>query len=236
MFLRSTLKKLGGATVLLGAMSFGALASGPTTIYPSAPPVMSWTGFYVGSHLGGAWTDNDWSNISLTNERAAFSSSGFAGGLHAGYQVQFGQLVAGVEVGYTWLDASDTVRSVVVPAAVTYGTSVDDLLTIVGRLGVASGPWLFYGRAGYASADVEYRGAQSAIGDSFSRSDRRDGYVVGLGVEHMLTRNLVLGLEYNFVSLDGGTVTGLTQLGIPYTLRADDVEIQSLMARLNWRF
>ena len=61
------------------------------------PPIMGWTGFYVGAHLGGAWSDVEWANVTLTSERVTNDGSGFFGGAQMGYNQQIGNIIIGVE-------------------------------------------------------------------------------------------------------------------------------------------
>src|SRR5262245_9429002 len=92
---------ISGASLALASALWasGACADGysrPGSTY-AAPPIMSWSGFYVGAHLGGAWSDVDWANVTLTNERVTNDSSGFFGGAQMGYNQQFSNIVLGVE-------------------------------------------------------------------------------------------------------------------------------------------
>jgi len=217
---------------IAGVAVAGVMLVGATV--PSA--ARDWTGFYIGGHVGGAWTDAQWDDISLTAERVVFDGSGVIGGAHAGYLHQFNNVVVGVEVSYSGLNVDETVRSAVVPATVAYSSQVDDLFTATARLGVASGNWLFYAKGGFASADIEYRGAEATIPDSFTNSKRSSGWVVGGGVEWLITSNVMLGIEYLHVSLDGETLTGQTAAGIPYTLTGADLEMSSVTARLSYKF
>ena len=50
-----------------GAASAADLAPWPyTKAPPLAYPVYNWAGFYVGGHLGGAWTNETWTNTANT--------------------------------------------------------------------------------------------------------------------------------------------------------------------------
>src|SRR4249920_2561342 len=72
---------------------------------PPAPALYSWTGFYVGIHGGGAWSNTDWFYpCSVTNipqppcDRAQGGHSGeswLAGG-QVGFNYQVGQWVWGI--------------------------------------------------------------------------------------------------------------------------------------------
>src|SRR5262245_18327953 len=105
------------ALAVAASVIFGGAASAadtPVKVRPVAPaPVYSWTGFYVGGNVGGAWSDWDSTDtavcpplppnvvnyspifggaISDINARFGsdrFRPSGFAGGVQAGYNWQF---------------------------------------------------------------------------------------------------------------------------------------------------
>jgi outer membrane immunogenic protein len=197
---------------------------------------LSWTGFYIGGHLGYARSDVDWANVSLTGERVNNDDRGFVGGGQIGYNWQIGNIVIGAEGTLSRTNLEDDYRSVVNPAAVTYSTDINWIGTVAGRLGFASGPALVYAKAGWATANVELSGRQTAIGDAFSFDDRRNGWVVGGGFEYLFNRNLSFGVEYNFIDLGSDSHAGFTRLGLPYTIRDVDVEIHTVTARLNFKF
>src|SRR5436190_13290283 len=88
-------------------------------------PFVRWTGFYIGGHVGGAWSDVDWANVNLTGERVNNDASGFIGGGQVGYNHQFGNIVVGIEASLSGTTLSDDARSVVNPAAVTYSTDIN---------------------------------------------------------------------------------------------------------------
>src|SRR5262245_58740081 len=95
------------ALVVLGLAATGASAD----VYRARPgyvvqPIANWTGFYIGGNVGGAWSDVEWSDISLTGERLNNNASGFIGGGQIGYNHQFGNLVLGVEATVSGADLS----------------------------------------------------------------------------------------------------------------------------------
>src|SRR4051812_26482961 len=75
-------------------------------------PVYDWSGFYIGVHAGYGDPNYDGvfdsSNLPAEPSGAAFAkditADGFIGGIHAGYNVQTGKLVWGVEADATFLD------------------------------------------------------------------------------------------------------------------------------------
>lgn len=142
-----------------------------------------WTGLYVGAHGGYGWASDSNPNL-----------NGWAGGIHAGYNLQLGQAVIGVEGDYTWgsLDGSGAITGQ------TFSASVDSMWSIRGRLGwVLANNLMIYGTAGYGGFDVSVGTVVSGI--NLSATGDFTGLVAGGGLELLLTRNIMLraeGLHY----------------------------------------
>ena len=204
----------------------------------------NWSGLYVGVNAGYGWSDADWQGPAAFFGVNTFSTDprgGLVGG-HIGYQHQWGHIVAGVEVSYDKAWLRDTVVGPVpVFPADSFKTEINDLLLIVGRLGYATHNFLLYGKAGFASGEVELSGVSGApvAGVTFNQSERLTGWTAGAGVEFMLSRNLILGVEYNYVRLDNESFdmrSGGTVVGIPLHVNLDDVIIHTVMGRLSYKF
>ncbi len=141
--------------------------------YYTAAPVFTWTGFYVGLNAGAALNNNNSGSISsrgLTAPNNAIytgagsgSDGAFTGGVTAGYNMQFGSFVAGVEGDINYLDRKNGGNGAFpAPANVTAG--FDDRTdfavsrggnsnwfgTARGRLGFAFDRALIYGTGGLA--------------------------------------------------------------------------------------
>ena len=234
------LHKLGAACAIAGVALFGsagsALADGMPVRGYGGPCCWTWSGFYIGGHLGRAWDNIDWANVSLTGEPVNNNASGFIGGGQIGYNLQFGHAVVGIEGTLSRANLSDDYRSVVNPAQVTYSTDINWIATLAGRLGYAGDHWLVYAKAGWATARVELSGLQTAIPDAFHLDDRRHGWVVGGGFQYMVSLNLSLGVEYNFIDLGSASYASVTRIGILFTIRDVDAEIHTVTARLNFKF
>jgi outer membrane immunogenic protein len=198
-------------------------------------PFIGWTGFYVGGHIGGAWSEVDWGNINLTGERFTNDGSGFIGGGQIGYNYQFGNIVLGVEGTLSGTSLTDDVRSFKSPA-VTYSTDVNTITTVTGRLGFAVNQWLAYGKFGWAGAQVDVSARNAALPDSFSFDDWRSGWTVGTGVEYKVAPNISLGMEYSFIDLGRQHYHTTTALGVPVNIVDHDVQVQSVTGRLNFHF
>jgi outer membrane immunogenic protein len=222
------------AAALCTSVAFADGYSRPGSTY-AAPAIMSWTGLYVGVHLGGAWSDVEWANVTLTGERVANDSSGFFGGAQMGYNQQFGSIVVGVEATLSGGSLSDNFHSVVDPAQF-YATDISTIVTVAGRLGVGADQWMLYAKGGWAGASVDVSGRNTATFDRFSFDDWRSGWTVGTGFEIKVSRNISLGIEYSFIDLGSESITGVTRLSVPVSVRDSDVQIQSVTARLNYQF
>ena len=103
-------------TVLLGGSALAADLRRPAPAYtppPPPPPVFSWTGFYIGGNLGGAWARGS-VNDSLFGLSADLNRSGFIGGGQLGVNYQFSNIVLGAEWDFDWtsLDATGNGRFV----------------------------------------------------------------------------------------------------------------------------
>src|SRR3954451_18955047 len=96
-------KQMFGTTLFAGLLLAGAAqaADMPLKAAPYAPPVYNWTGWYIGAHIGGAWSDNtftlrDDDPSESSTEKGRHRSSVFGGG-QIGYNFQSGSLLFGAE-------------------------------------------------------------------------------------------------------------------------------------------
>ncbi|MCP4780284.1 MAG: outer membrane beta-barrel protein [Hyphomicrobium sp.] len=167
----------------------------------------------------------------MTLTSVSSDSEGFIGGGHVGYQHQFSNIVVGVEVGVSGADLDKSVTQSFALSTVAYGTEIDTMITVAGRIGVAMSHFLPYVKVGYATADINMSGNATVVGlgsDSFSNSDWESGWIIGGGVETMLGKNFVAGVEYNYIDLGKSSYSGRTARGISYSLTDVDTDIQSL--------
>src|SRR5262245_45605757 len=236
--MRLRLSILGASISLVSAfcapVAFADGYSGSGATY-APPPTMSWTGFFVGAHLGGAWSDVEWANVTLTSERVTNDGSGFFGGAQMGYNQQIGNIILGVEATLSGGSLSGSFRSVVDPAQF-YDTDINTIVTVTGRLGVGGDQWMLYAKGGWVGASVDVVGRNPTSLDRFSFDDWRNGWTVGTGFEIKVSRNISLGVEYSFIDLGSESNTGLTRLSAPVSIRDSDVQVQSVTARLNYQF
>jgi outer membrane immunogenic protein len=187
--------------------------------------VFSWTGFYIGAQAGYAWADTDASTGPFAgfNETYAYSSEGFVGGGHVGYNWQAHNLVFGIEADFEGSDISDTgVGTLGTP----HTTSIDWLGSVRGRLGYAVDRTLFYATAGWAFGDVE-------VSTPFATfSDTRNGWTVGGGVEHAFTDRLTARVEYRYTDLGSENFSSAALNAIDES----DVTFHALRAGVSLKF
>src|ERR1700757_2629298 len=71
----------------------------PPPVY--APPPFSWTGFYLGGNIGGAWARRDVTDAVLgVNFNPGNNNGVFIGGGQLGYNWQVGYAVVGIEADF----------------------------------------------------------------------------------------------------------------------------------------
>lgn len=218
-----------------------AAAVPPTIIAPT----FTWTGFYAGVH--GAWLrDNgDATLIGLSGVpasavpvRAGLSDSGLGGGGQIGYQMQFGNLVAGLEADVMFTDIGRSRSNVSFasadancPCTVSTDLSSDMSLlgTVRGRLGFAVPSFapfvqqsMFYVTGGLAFAQIEHQAQITVTPPGLnlqeSSDDLKTGFVIGAGTEHALTQNVSIKAETLYYDLEDETLT-LARAGDQATFR-----------------
>ncbi len=208
------------STVALAALTTASFAADlPSRKSPAeapyvAVPMFTWTGFYVGGDIGGAWT-NDGSRYRLTPAGVGFApagtliatssmnSSGVVGGLFAGYNWQFSNaFVVGLEadVEATSLSKNNAnIQGVFAGVVGPIGFLNSEKLPWQGsaraRLGYAAGNALFYVTGGLALAQIQTRYFLITT-DSFSQT--RAGWTLGGGVEYAFNANWTARIEYRY--------------------------------------
>lgn len=151
----------------------------------SAPRAPIWQGLHLGGHGGlaiGQLTDRGLDG--------AVRLQGAAAGLHAGYGMQAGQWVVGVEADGTWSNA-DGRRTIAGPLAV--GARHDWHSTLRLRAGHAFGNVLVYGTAGAALAGLDV-----AVSDPVGAARTGEtllGWAAGAGVETRLAPGVSARVE-----------------------------------------
>ena len=162
----------------------------PPPVYV-APP-FSWTGFYIGPNLGGAWSQRNLTdtllglNLSNVNDKGAF-----IGGGQLGYNYQFGNFVLGIEADFDGVASTNSPGTGV--AGPAFGTQVTNnnrwIATLAGRFGITNDTWLFYGKAGggwVGSDDLTITNTVTGASITLSNNNTNSGWLAGAGIEWAL--------------------------------------------------
>src|SRR5215813_11402672 len=125
----------------------------PPPVY--APPPFSWTGFYLGGNIGGAWARRDVTDTVLgVNFNPGNNNGVFIGGGQLGYNWQVGYAVLGIEADFDGAANNNNTGTVFIPRVGNIQVTSNNrwITTLAARFGVTNGPWLFYGKAGAATS------------------------------------------------------------------------------------
>jgi outer membrane immunogenic protein len=197
------MKKLLLVTSCLALSTAAALAADlpmapltKATIVPA--PVFSWTGCYVGAHVGGGTMTN--------TEGSSTNGKGAVAGGQGGCNYQDGNWVFGVEGEGYWSGISSTEGDSSGPFEAFHSVSNNrNDFTIAARAGIALDRTLIYGKGGWAwgsfsNTSTDICCSAGAVLSTTTQSSTLDGFLVGLGIEHALTRNWTIKLEYNYIA------------------------------------
>lgn len=161
----------------------------------------SWTGFYIGGHLGygmGTSSSVDASGGAFNDLVNGFEidPSGWLGGLTIGYNWQTDAFVFGLEGDLGYLDAHDRETASGAFAEAEYA----GYGTLTARIGYSDSRWLFYAKGGLALADITNRAGDIGDGTDITRiSEVRSGWALGGGVEHAFQHDMSLKVEYLYM-------------------------------------
>jgi len=183
-----------GATVPALAADLGARAPYYNKAPAYAAPIYNWTGFYIGGHIGGAFSsDNNFNGLVTGNN----NNGRFLGGLQGGADYQFApNWVVGLEGQYSWLGNNG---SVIFPAGYLYTNNQRGLGSVTGRVGYTWGPGLLYVKGGYAYSDNNETLTAVGVPTAFVLDrGHSNGYTVGAGLEYMFAQNWSAKVEYQY--------------------------------------
>jgi opacity protein-like surface antigen len=240
-----------------GAANAADLYKGSTKDVPAYVPPPTWTGFYIGAHVGGFWADikdhnldgfapgilaRDWNN----------NNDGVFGGGTVGYNWQAGNwgigsgaVVIGVEADFGGAGLNGSFNDGLLATQFGFLRVKNDgsfYADVTGRLGYAVGPALFYAKGGWAFLDTNFTvdACCTAAGLPFTINGNNnkglDGWTVGGGIEYMWSPSWSFKAEYLFFDFSRNRnhadfVDGAT------TFRFDnELQVNSFKVGLNYHF
>ena len=189
----------------------------PAPVYTKAPPMapaFSWTGFYIGGNLGGAWANGNLTDSLFGRSFSTANNNGvFIVGGQVGANYQFNNFVVGAEGDFDWAaNNNNTGNGILVPGVGTIQVTSNNrwLSTAAARFGVAVDHWLFYGKAGGGwVGNSSFTVNNTTTGASFtgSNSNTSSGWLVGAGIEWAFANNWSAKVEYDYLGLTSRSIT-----------------------------
>jgi outer membrane immunogenic protein len=185
-------------TALFAAPAVAADLSFKAPLPP--PPVFSWSGCYLGVHVGAGWQSSSFTGGTTGISVAPASGVGAIGGAQAGCNLQYRQFVIGVEGEFWGSSLSDRF-------AVVEGPFSEDLRSrnrwdgaISVRSGVTFDRAFIYGKLGVVWGKFDYTGDITTGPGITIRGDAIfTGVLIGVGFEYALTDNWTTKFEYNYI-------------------------------------
>ena len=237
----SSIARVAAGALILSATSALAADLPSRKVAPVAPvvaPAFTWTGFYVGADIGGAFgyaKDSVW-NAGVNQFARSFNSSGVVGGIHAGYNYQMGAVVLGGEADL-WYNGISS-RAVGTNAAGTVNGTLKNELgwqgTIRARAGYAIDRALLFVTAGVAIAapETSLTATTGLLGATASSSATRAGFTVGGGAEYAFTNNWIGKVEYRYADYGTKTIAG----SVPTIAVKNSAQVNTITAGVSYKF
>jgi outer membrane immunogenic protein len=206
------------AAALALAITESAVAA-DLPVKASAPVAarFTWTGCYLGAHVGGAWQRKDATDPVLLVQDGILGTGNTVGittaGLNSTGAVYGGQIGCDYQFAPSWVvgvegavSAGALRGSAVVPLPANPGDTAlvtvrtDFIPSLTARLGYAVDHWLFYGKGGVAWTNDKYSVTGVFTGIPFDAEGlgMRTGWTAGAGVEWAFTNDWSARLEYDY--------------------------------------
>ena len=236
------------ATIALGGSAARAADMSMPHFSPAPAPISGWTGFYVG--INGGFGGDEFKypfsvgavpalGLGATTGTSTLHSSGFFGGVQAGYNWQVSPAwLIGAEADFDGaaIDGSATTSANTFTGSM--GTKLDWFGTVRGRVGVLVTPTtLLYGTGGWAYGRTTSSANASAFGLAAiaSTSRQQNGWTAGAGIEYAITPALSFKTEYLFLNLGSQTIASGALAGVPFSL-SEKTTVHTVKAGLNLKF
>lgn len=198
-------------------------------------------GVYIGLHGGVGIADADYVHfqplIGPLVEPLTFSDSAAMGGAQLGVRFDIGpDWILGLEGTFTAGSVDDTVVSIAL-ADRSRTFEVSDQFTAVVQLGHSWGDWLVYLKGGYANAQIDIQSNVISSGLLTSTSsDRESGWTAGIGIDHLIAPNVVLGLSYDYSTYSPDDRLDVDTAITQQHHRDIETDVHLVTARLSWTF
>ncbi|MBV8747744.1 MAG: porin family protein [Xanthobacteraceae bacterium] len=254
------LARVGGIAGLLAGLLAAPVPSASAAdlltpvLHTAAPlPYYSWTGCYIGGHVGGGWGQSGFNKALLAaliatnflgqNNNAlpetvagGAQTTGFVGGGQAGCNYQLAHLLIGAETdvsGASLNGSGGPVYDNILPPGGSASYRTNLLIDVTGRLGYAVGPLLIYGKGGAAWSNNSYT-LVASDGTPWSWSGTHPGWTAGGGIEYAFWRGWSAKVEYRYYNFNvSGSLAN--PAGMTTTARYTE-DAHTITIGLNWHF
>jgi len=204
------LKGIPMKSILLSAAALLALGTpsiaadlGSLHAAPAISPLYDWSGYYIGLQGGYSQTHQDYKDIGYGDDLGddyygSDAQPAFVGGVHAGYNIQSGALVYGIEGDVEYNDGRNTWTA---PGDWGYKAESGWQGSARLRLGYAFDQALIYATAGLAVGEFSFRDFCdwcSPQSISSSMSQVRAGWTLGAGFQYALDDRWSVRTEYRY--------------------------------------
>jgi len=202
------------------------------------PPVLpSWAGPYIGAQAG-YLSGRSETSFPGTGEFHFVDPKGFSGGLSAGYSMQWGRIVGGLEGDLNFVDARATINTGFAP-----DPSITQLQSTInwnshwrGRVGYAFDRALFFVAGGLAFAGVDSKAFDNGTGAIATWDNTRVGWTLGAGVDYRVAPQASVRLEYLYDNYGARTLAAQTIGATTFPERESKLDTHTLRAGVHWHF
>jgi len=197
---------------------------------PAPLPVAStynWTGAYIGVNASGGYGTfkHPFTSTTGNGDFAHVSTGGFLGGVQAGYNWQFGQMVHGME---TDVQGSTVKGTFSFGGATILETKVDWFGTLRARIGYTPvDRFLVYGTGGLAYGEVRTSIPVAPLTSSRTKA----GWTIGAGAEYAMNTNWTIKTEFLYTDLGKSTISST-----PSSTLKNEVAFQTGRVGVNYKF
>lgn len=235
-------------TASVSVFAFTGANAADAVVYNEPAPVavdtFSWTGGYIGVNAGYAGgkfkhpfaVTDELLDETLASGSLNVTSSGFVGGVQAGYNWQFDNgVIFGAEADFQGASLKGEVSLDVNGLDVEAGTKVNWFGTVRARLGFAPVERLMvYGTGGLAYGKV--KSYADFNGNGISKSKTKAGWTIGAGAEYAITNNWTLKSEYLYTDLGKTTLVNFVdEDDYGFNLK-NKVNFHTVRVGLNYKF
>lgn len=226
--------------ILCALVGFCAL---PNNAAAQAASGYDWSGLYIAATYGGDSADLSGRfyqpDTGFTSPSNLDNVTNGAFGAAAGYNLQMGRLVLGVEG--RWSGTSISKSKDLDFGSYRQHRTIEDTVMIGARVGAAFSRLHAYGTAGVASAGSRILTRKISLVDDpaltvSDKDERIYGTYIGAGLEWAVTSKLALGLEYDRTRLNEDKVSWLDDAGNNTILDNDELAIDTIQARVLFKF